>query len=108
MPRMLNELFRQPELGFLHGEFWFSRTILVLLAPMDHLLAYANKEAETCQRGKRSTRLSEPTALSALARDLCGLTWTLREHSSICQPSPAGRYAALRSRHARRRVACRA
>lgn len=49
MPRMLNELFRQPDLGFLHGEFWFSRTILVLQywRSMEQLLAYAkNKEAE--------------------------------------------------------------
>jgi Domain of unknown function (DUF4188) len=49
MPRMLNELFRQPELGFLHGEFWFSRTIVVLQywRSMEQLLAYAkNKEAE--------------------------------------------------------------
>jgi hypothetical protein len=49
MPRMLKELFRKPELGFLHGEIWFSRTILVLQywRSMEQLLAYAkNKEAE--------------------------------------------------------------
>ena len=49
MPRMLRELARQPELGFLHGEMWFSRTIIVLQywRSMDQLLAYAkNKEAE--------------------------------------------------------------
>ena len=49
MPRMLQELARQPELGFLHGEMWFSRTIIVLQywRSMDQLIAYAkNKEAE--------------------------------------------------------------
>lgn len=49
MPRMLKELARQPELGFLHGEMWFSRTLLVLQywRSMDQLIAYAkNKEAE--------------------------------------------------------------
>src|SRR5579862_8475177 len=30
MPRMLKELYRQPELGFLHAEAWFSRTIILL------------------------------------------------------------------------------
>lgn len=49
MPRMLKELFRKPELGFLHGEMWFARTIVVLQywRSMEQLLAYAkNKEAE--------------------------------------------------------------
>jgi hypothetical protein len=49
MPRMLKELFRKPELGFLHGEIWFSRTIVMLQywRSMEQLLAYArNKEAE--------------------------------------------------------------
>ena len=49
MPRMLKELYRQPELGFLSGEMWFSRTIVVLQywRSMQQLLAYArNKEAE--------------------------------------------------------------
>jgi len=49
MPRMLKELFRQPELGFLHGEVWFSRTIVFLQywRSLDQLLAYAtNKDAE--------------------------------------------------------------
>jgi hypothetical protein len=26
MPRMIKELYRQPELGFLNAEMWFSRT----------------------------------------------------------------------------------
>ena len=30
MPRMLQELFRQPERGFLGGHVWFSRTILMV------------------------------------------------------------------------------
>jgi hypothetical protein len=49
MPRMLKELSRQPELGFLSGELWFSRTIIVLQywRSMDQLMAYAkNKQAE--------------------------------------------------------------
>jgi GH15 family glucan-1,4-alpha-glucosidase len=48
MPRMLKELYRQPELGLLHAETWFSRTIIVLQywRSMEHLLAYAKlKEA---------------------------------------------------------------
>jgi hypothetical protein len=49
MPRMLRELYRKPELGFLSGEMWFSRTILVLQywRSMEQLMAYAtNKQAE--------------------------------------------------------------
>jgi hypothetical protein len=48
MPRMLNELYRQPELGFLSHEGWFGRTVLILQywRTMDQLLAYArNKTA---------------------------------------------------------------
>lgn len=49
MPRMLKELSRQPELGFLHAEMWFSRTIILVQywRSMDQLLAYAkDREAE--------------------------------------------------------------
>lgn len=49
MPRMIKELYRQPERGFLHAEAWFSRTIVVLQywRSMEQLLAYAkDKEAE--------------------------------------------------------------
>src|ERR1700750_2221763 len=48
MPRMLRELYRQPELGFIHAEAWFSRTLVILQywRSMDQLLAYArNREA---------------------------------------------------------------
>lgn len=48
MPRMLKELHQHPELGFLHAELWFSRTILVLQywRSLDQLLDYAtNREA---------------------------------------------------------------
>ncbi|MEK8032878.1 DUF4188 domain-containing protein [Ideonella sp. DXS29W] len=43
MPRMLTELYRQPELGLLCHEMWFSRTIILLQywRSMDQLLAYA-------------------------------------------------------------------
>ncbi|HKO66493.1 MAG TPA: DUF4188 domain-containing protein [Burkholderiaceae bacterium] len=49
MPRMLKELYVRPELGFLHAEAWFGRTIILLQywRSMEQLLAYAtNKEAE--------------------------------------------------------------
>jgi hypothetical protein len=49
MPRMIKELERQPELGFLHAETWFARTIIVVQywRSIQQLLAYAkNKEAE--------------------------------------------------------------
>jgi len=49
MPRMIKELIRQPDLGFLHGEVWFARTVLVLQywRSLEQLLAYArNKDAE--------------------------------------------------------------
>ena len=48
MPRMLKELYQQPELGFLNAQMWFSRTIMVVQywRSLDQLLAYAkNKEA---------------------------------------------------------------
>jgi hypothetical protein len=43
MPRMLKELYRQPDLGFLHAETWFSRTIIVVQywRSMEHLMAYS-------------------------------------------------------------------
>jgi len=49
MPRMIKELTRQPELGLLHAENWFSRTLLMVQywRSMEQLLAYAtNREAE--------------------------------------------------------------
>lgn len=49
MPRMLKELYRQPELGFIHAEMWFSRTIILVQywRSMEQLLAYAkNNEAQ--------------------------------------------------------------
>ena len=49
MPRMLQELYRQPELGFIHAEMWFSRTTIMVQywRSMEQLLAYAtNKQAE--------------------------------------------------------------
>ena len=43
MPRMLNELYRQPELGFIHAETWFARTTIMVQywRSMEQLLAYA-------------------------------------------------------------------
>lgn len=49
MPRMLKELSRQPELGFIHAEMWFSRTIILVQywRSMEQLLAYAkSKDAQ--------------------------------------------------------------
>ncbi|MBB5358072.1 hypothetical protein HDE76_001278 [Rhodanobacter sp. ANJX3] len=49
MPRMIEELYRQPELGFMHAEMWFSRTTIMVQywRSMEQLLAYAkNKNAE--------------------------------------------------------------
>ena len=44
MPRMLRELHKQPELGLLHHEMWFSRTIIFVQywKSVDLLMAYAN------------------------------------------------------------------
>ena len=43
MPRMIRELYAHPELGFLHAESWFSRTLVMVQywRSMDRLLAYA-------------------------------------------------------------------
>jgi hypothetical protein len=49
MPRMLRELNQHPELGFIHAETWFSRTIILVQywRSMDQLMAYAkNRNAE--------------------------------------------------------------
>ena len=49
MPRMVKELYRHPELGFLHAESWFGRTTILVQywRSVDQLLAYArNKETE--------------------------------------------------------------
>jgi len=48
MPKMLNELYRQPELGLIHHEMWFSRTIILVQywRSMDQLMDYAkNKDS---------------------------------------------------------------
>ena len=48
MPGMIEELYRRPDLGFLHAEMWFSRTLIQVQywRSMAQLLAYAtNKEA---------------------------------------------------------------
>ena len=43
MPRMLDELHRHPELGFIHAEMWFSRSAVMVQywRSMAQLLAYA-------------------------------------------------------------------
>ena len=43
MPRMLIELHRQPELGFIHAEMWFSRTTIMVQywRSIEQLMAYA-------------------------------------------------------------------
>lgn len=43
MPRMVKELVQQPDLGFIHAEMWFSRTIILVQywRSMAQLLAYA-------------------------------------------------------------------
>ena len=49
MPRMLKELGRQPELGLIHAEMWFSRTIVLVQywRSMEQLLTYAkSKDAQ--------------------------------------------------------------
>lgn len=59
MGPMLQELERQPELGFLHAETWFSRTIVVLQywRSMEQLLAYAkNREAAHLPAWQRFNR----------------------------------------------------
>jgi hypothetical protein len=48
MPRMVAELMRHPEMGFLHAESWVGRTTIMVQywRSLDQLLAYAkNKEA---------------------------------------------------------------
>ena len=49
MPRMIKELYGQPELGFIHAEMWFARTIIMVQywRSIEQLLAYAkSKEAQ--------------------------------------------------------------
>jgi hypothetical protein len=43
MPRMLSELHRSPEIGLLHAEMWFARTVIMVQywRSMHQLLAYA-------------------------------------------------------------------
>ena len=49
MPKMLKELYANPELGLIHHEMWFSRTIVLIQywRSIEQLLAYAkNRTAE--------------------------------------------------------------
>jgi len=43
MPRMVAELYRHPEIGFIHAESWFGRTTILVQYwhSLDQLLAYA-------------------------------------------------------------------
>jgi hypothetical protein len=48
MPQMIRELEQNPELGFIHAELWFSRTVIMVQywRSMAQLIAYAkNREA---------------------------------------------------------------
>ncbi len=47
MPRMIQELYRQPELGFLHAEMWFGRTTIMVQywRSMGQLLDYAKSRS---------------------------------------------------------------
>jgi len=59
MPKMLKELYTNPELGFLHHEMWFSRTIIFVQywRSMDQLMAYAkSKDAEHLPAWKNFNR----------------------------------------------------
>lgn len=65
MSRMLGELYRQPDLGLLHAESWFSRTILVLQywRSMDQLMAYArNRQAAHLPAWQAFNRASKGNA----------------------------------------------
>lgn len=46
MPRMITELYQQPELGFVHAEMWFARTTIMVQywRSMEQLLAYAKSK----------------------------------------------------------------
>ena len=49
MPKMLKELYSKPELGFIHHEMWFSRTIILVQywRSIDQLIDYAkNKDSQ--------------------------------------------------------------
>lgn len=47
MPRMIAELYRQPTLGLLSHEMWFSRTIILVQywRSLDQLIAYAKSKS---------------------------------------------------------------
>lgn len=59
MPRMLKELYANPELGLLSHEMWFSRTVILVQywRSLDALLAYArNRDAEHLPAWRRFNR----------------------------------------------------
>ena len=59
MPRMLEELQQQPELGMLGGEMWAGRTTILVQywRSTEHLFAYArNREAQHLPAGRAFNR----------------------------------------------------
>ena len=76
MPKMLKELYQHRELGFLHAEMWFSRTIILVQywRSLEQLLAYAkNKSAEHLPAWKASAAvpiLNQAVDLDAKLYDL--------------------------------------
>ena len=60
MPRMLKELYKNPDLGLLHHEMWFSRTIIIVQywRSMDQLINYAkSKDSEHLPAWKNFNQL---------------------------------------------------
>ena len=60
MPKMLTELYTKPELGLIHHEMWFSRTIILVqywLQLSNSLITQRTKTPPICQLGKHSIKL---------------------------------------------------
>ena len=109
MPRMLDELSRQPERGFLHAEMWFARTTLMVQywRSMEQLLAYAkNPNAQHLPAWQAFNRSIGTDGSVGIGHETYAIT--PRCHESVymnMQPFGLGRAGTLEAASGRRQSA---
>ena len=90
MPRMITELYRYPELGFIHAESWFSRTTIMVQywRSVEQLISYAQiNMGSTCPPGRP---LTGPSASTVRWASGTRLTWWPGAITRTCMCEYAG------------------
>jgi len=89
MPKMLTELYTKPELGLIHHEMWFSRTIILVQywrSLSNSLITQRTKTPPICQLGKHSIKLLAPMVVLAYGtKHTKQVKAPMRMSTPICQ-----------------------